>query len=65
MKRGNKKKSLFLIGLSFEAAFLIWASVYWGGKWDAMAGGGIKITFSLVILSLLIWFYRLIKFLKM
>lgn len=65
MKKGNKKKGFFLIGLSFEAAILVWFSIYWGGKWDEMSGGGVKYTFSLILLSLLIWFYRLIKFLKM
>ena len=65
MKKNGRKKSFFLIGLSFEAAILIWLAVYLGGKWDDATGGGVKFTFSLIILSLIIWFYRLIRILRM
>ena len=65
MKKKDKvKKYFFLIGLSFEGAVLIWFSVYFGGKLDEQAGGGLKFTFLLVVLSLIIWFYKLIRILK-
>ena len=63
-RKEGARKYFFLIGLSFEGAVLAWFSVYFGGKLDEQAGGGLKFTFLLVILSLIIWFYKLIRILK-
>ena len=58
------KKAFFLVGMSFEALFLIWFSVYVGQKLDTHFNTNMGFTFAFIILSLLIWFYQLIKLFK-
>ena len=53
------KKAFLLVGISFEALFLIWFSVYIGQKADRHFHTNMGITLALVILALLIWFYQL------
>lgn len=55
------KKAFLLIGLSFEAALLLWFAVVAGQKLDQKIGRGNTITLIFIVLVLLIWLYQLLR----
>ena len=58
------KKAFLIVGMSFEALVLIWFAVYMGQKLDTHFQTNMGFTSFFIILSLLIWFYQLIKLFK-